>query len=135
MIYAILDRLKNSVTKDGKSVPILLGSTDTDSKIYPINANMDSIPCITYTDNPISDDGVLKVNRLEIRAIDNDYDHLQEVIKTVSGLLVMYEDEPQYVFQDENIMSCTLNGGGSIEDVNNNIYEKFIYLNIEWRYL
>lgn len=104
MIYAILDRLKNSVTKDGKSVITLLGSTDTDSKIYPINANMDSIPCITYTDNPISDDGILKVNRLEIRVIDNDYDHLQEVIKTVSGLLVMYEDEPQYVFQDENIM-------------------------------
>lgn len=135
MIYAILDRLKNSVAEDGKSVPILLGATDADSKIYPINANMDSIPCITYTDNPISDDGILKVNRLEIRAIDNDYDHLQEIIKTVSGLLVMYEDEPQYVFQDENIMSCTLNGGGSIEDVNNNIYEKFIYLNIEWRYL
>lgn len=135
MIYAILDRLKNNTTKDGQSIPNLLGATANDSKIYPLNANINSIPCISYTDVPVSDDGLLKVNRLEVRAIDNDYDHLQEVVKTVSDILIIQENKPGYIFQDVNIMSCSQNGGGAIEDIQNNIYEKFIYLQIEWRYL
>lgn len=130
MIYAILDKLK----KDNY-LKLLLDVTDTDTKIYPLNADLTKIPCIIYNDSPISDDGILKVSRLEIRAIDNDYDHLQEVIKTVSGLLILYENKPGYVFEDTAIMSCQQNGGGSIEDIQNNIYEKFIYLQIEWRYL
>ncbi|MCR3760420.1 hypothetical protein KYB31_15690 [Clostridium felsineum] len=130
MIYAILNKLNTS-----EDLKALLGTTNTDTKIYPLNANLNSVPCITYTDTPISDDGIIKVNRLELRAIDNDYDHLQEVIKTVSGLLIMYEDQTGYVFEDVNIMSCQQNGGGHIEDVQNNIYEKFIYLQIEWRYV
>lgn len=130
MIYAILDKLK----KDDY-LKLLLDTTDTDTKIYPINADLAKVPCIIYNDSPISDDGILKVDRLEIRAIDNDYDHLQEVIKTVSGLLIISENKPGYIFEDINIMSCQQNGGGHIEDIQNSIYEKFIYLQIEWRYL
>ncbi|KHD34420.1 hypothetical protein NL50_17225 [Clostridium acetobutylicum] len=130
MIYAILNKLNTS-----EDLKALLDATNTDTKIYPLNANLNSVPCITYTDTPISDDGIIKVSRLEIRVIDNDYDHLQEIINTVSGLLILYEDDAGYVYDGVNIMSCQQNGGGSLEDIQSNMYEKFIYLQIEWRYI
>jgi hypothetical protein len=130
MIYAILNKLNSN-----EDLKALLNATSEDTKIYPLNANLNSAPCLAYTDTPISDDGVVKVSRLEIRAIDKDYDHLQEIIKAVSGLLIMYEDETGYVYNNVNIMSCSQNGGGHLEDIQNNIYEKFIYLQIEWRYI
>lgn len=130
MIYAILDKLKSS-----EELSTLLGATEDNTKIYPLSANKDDIPCIAYTDSPVSDEGRLKENRLEIRAIDNDYDHLQEVIKTVSGILIIPENKPGYRFNGANIMSCSQNGGGHIEDIENSIYEKFIYLDIRWRYI
>jgi hypothetical protein len=130
MIYAILDKLKSS-----EELSALLGATEDNTKIYPLNANKDDIPCLAYNDSPVSDEGRLKENRLEIRAIDNDYDHLQEVIKTVSGILIISENQPGYKFNDVSIMSCSQNGGGHVEDIENSIYEKFIYLNIEWRYV
>lgn len=130
MIYAILDKLKNS-----EELSSLLGSTEDNTKIYPLNANKDDIPCLTYTDTPVSDDGILKINRLEIRIIDNDYDHLEQVNKVISDALILYEDQPGYIFNDVVVMSCSQNGGGSLEDIENNIYERFLYFNIEWRYL
>lgn len=130
MIYAILNKLNQN-----EGLKVLLNATDGDTKIYPLNANLGSIPCITYNDTPISDDGIIKVSRLEIRAIDKDYDNLQQIIKAVSNALIMYEDETGYVYDNVNIMSCSQNGGGHIEDIQNNIYEKFIYLQIEWRYI
>lgn len=130
MIYAMINKLKNDTY-----LSTLLNASSTDCKIYPINASIDNAPCLSYNDTPISDDGVIKEDRLEIRAMDKNYDNVVEMIKTVSEILIIKEGDPGFEANGFSILSCTQNGGGSLKDTKNNVYEKFIYLNIEWRYL
>lgn len=130
MIYAIVDKLKNDT-----HLSTILKASSGDVKIYPLNASFDNAPCLVYNDTPVSDDGETKVDKLEIRAIDKDYDNVLEIIKTVSEVLIIKEGDPGYESNGVSIMGCVQNGGGSLKDTKNNVYEKFIYLNIEWRYL
>lgn len=135
MIKAVINRLKAD-----EEVINLLGVTEDDWRIYPLSSNNNG-PCIVYNDTPISNDGRIKVNRLELRVIDHDtneyfsYDHIDLIIKAVSRLLIIPEDEPGYIFENINIMSCFQNGGGSLEDPITKLTEKFLYLNITWRCL
>lgn len=129
MIYAILNRLRNDT-----ELIDLLGITPEDSRIYPLSTT-NLGPCLVYNDSPIGDDGRTKTNRLEMRIIDTDYDHMLFIEKALNEIMIIPEDEPGYVFNGVNIMSCLQNGGGTIEHDGADVVERIIYYEIKWRRL
>lgn len=129
MIYAILNKLKNDA-----DLISLLGITPEDSRIYPLFTT-DFGPCLVYNDSPINDDGRIKINRLEMRIIDTDYDHMLEIEKVLNAVMIIPEDEPGYIFNGINIMSCSQNGGGTLEHDGADVFERIIYYEIKWRRL
>ncbi|MDT8717821.1 hypothetical protein IAI10_14225 [Clostridium sp. 19966] len=130
MIYGILNRLEQDET-----LQTLLNASAEDNKIYPMNADKDKVPCLAFKDNPVSDDGRIKVNRLELRIFDTDYERLEKIARRIGEILIIQEGDEGFIFQDMSIMSCSQDGGGNTEDLANKIYQKYYYFNITWRYL
>lgn len=129
MIYAILNKLKNDA-----DLISLLRITEEDSRIYPLSTTNFG-PCLVYNDSPIGDDGRTKVNRLEMRIIDTDYDNMLLIEKALNEIMIIPEDEPGYIYGSVNIMSCSQNGGGTLEHDGADVFERIIYYEIKWRRL
>lgn len=126
MIYAILNRLKNDT-----QLSSLLSSTENDSKIYPL-FTIGKDCCITYNDSPVSG-GDVKENRLELRIIDNDYDHMMQIEERLNALLDLKEYEQGFIYGNVSVMTSSLNGGGTLENDVTESIERILFYNIKWR--
>jgi hypothetical protein len=127
MIYAVLNRLKNDT-----ELTSLLGVTGSDFRIYPLFTKKKGT-CIVYTDAPVSG-GDIKDNRLELRIIDSDYDKVLRIENALNRLLDIPEGEPGFIYENVNIMSSILNGGGSLENESTGDIERILYYEIKWRW-
>lgn len=78
--------------------------------------------CICYTIYPISDDGVVAQDRLELRLITNTLSEADELKKAILKILLTIGDTEKY-----NYKSCIVNGGGQLKDFNTNTIHTILY--------
>lgn len=115
----------------------LLGATEDDTRIDP-RATHKKTRVIVYKAVPGSYDGHTHMDRLEIRIIDHDDDHLRAIEARVLALLVMKDGEPsrKEAFDGIGTMAvyaCKQNGGGELEDEYD--VHRLLYFNVIWRAL
>lgn len=82
--------------------------------------------CIVYNYYTATDDGAVSSYRLEIKVITNKYEAGQLVKDTVVKTLVTVGDEPL----TNTILSCNVNGGGSLRDSATEQYQQIIYFDV-----
>ena len=86
--------------------------------------------CILYTLSPISDDGSVRVDRLQLTVISGDMDTLEAADRRVRKLLLTPDDR---AVSDTNIMQITVNGGGTLRDDARKKHHRILYLQITSR--
>lgn len=115
----------------------LLGASDEDSRIDPrVTAKKTRV--VVYKVVPVSADGHFRTDRIEIRLIDRDDDHIRAIQERVLALLLMREgDAPRTLSLDDlgkiAVYACVQNGGGELEDGYD--IHRLLYFNVKWRYL
>jgi hypothetical protein len=107
MILQILSILKND-----EALKQLLGASESDSRIYPFSAPLKD-KCIVYTFSPVTDDKILRQDRLEVRTIAKDLETATAIESRVRALLLTLGD---------TAIQIGLNGGGTLEDMKTGTY-------------
>jgi hypothetical protein len=79
-------------------------------KIYPLAAEQNKTPCIVYTFSPISDNKIVRIDRLEIRVISKSLITLYETDARVRQILLTMGDTPSVT----GILQASINGGGQL---------------------
>ena len=99
---------------------------------YPVKPfGTDTIEdCILYKLIPLNNDGVIEQDRLEITAISTDLLKAQQIIDKVKDALLTIGDAK---FNNE-ILEISLNGGGSLENLDTGTYHLKAYFIIQTRY-
>ncbi|MDD3502508.1 MAG: hypothetical protein PHE63_00255 [Eubacteriales bacterium] len=87
------------------------------------------IPAIVYTYSPITDDGIKRLDRLEIRIISEDYSHALAVDEAITACLLTAGDNSK----DNKILNINKNGGGSLKDDNTQTYHLFSFYIVQSR--
>lgn len=78
---------------------------------------------IIYNHYPISDDGAISRQRLELRLITNTYSEAESNRKEIIGALVPVGDNTLI----NGITACELNGGGSLYEGETKTYHTLLY--------
>ena len=81
--------------------------------------------CIIYTTS-CGDDGAVARHRLELRLITSTYAEAEEYKKTILSTLITTGDDSL----TDDILSCTLNGGGSLYDGGTKTYHTLMYFDV-----
>lgn len=78
---------------------------------------------IIYNHYPLSDDGAVSRQRLELRLVTNTYSEAESYRKQIIGALVPVGDN----ILIEGITACELNGGGSLYEGDTKTYHTLLY--------
>ena len=95
-----------------------------DVPVHPYGTNIVE-ECVCYTWSPVSNDGAVENNRLELRLITRTVAKAEQLRKSILSALVTVGDEPKNGYN-----SCYLNGGGSLWDDNIKMTHTILYLYI-----
>lgn len=85
--------------------------------------------CILYKYYPVSDDGAVAQHTIEIRLITNTIERAEIYKKQIIKALVSVGDDEKI----EGILSCELNGGGSLKEYGTNTIHSLMYFNLTTR--
>lgn len=80
---------------------------------------------VCYTLTPLTDDGAVATDRLEIRIITRTVAKAQDLRQAVVNALVTVGDNSK-----DSYLSCTLNGGGNLWDDNTKLSHTILYFYI-----
>jgi len=99
---------------------------------YPVKPfGTDTIEdCILYKLVPVTCDGIIQQDRLEITAISTNLLTAQQILEDIKSVLLTVGDTQ---FNDD-ILEISLNGGGNLENVETNTYHLKAYFVIKTRY-
>lgn len=86
--------------------------------------------CIVYNFVPLTCDKVKEQNRLEITVISKSMRKGLEMIKQIKDVLLTLGDDPK----TNNILEVTLNGGGSLENLETNTFHFKAFFIVKSRY-
>lgn len=81
---------------------------------------------MVYSCSPLSDDGIVRRDKLEIHLIDNNLKTLCETDNAIRKELLTIADETL----TNEILQISINGGGTMEDLITNTYHLITYYNI-----
>ena len=127
MIEALLARLKGDTT-----LAALLGVTPADSRIHPHSVEYPG-PAISYEYTDLTDDGIVN-SQVTFRVTSPDYDLTAAIAKRVKSLLhVKANGSGWWYAGTTNILTCKLNGGGSLEMEDVGLYQRFLTFDVKWR--
>lgn len=105
----------------------LLKAIENATGIKPIPLGTEKIEkCIVYNLAPVSDDGLVRQDRLQLRIITNSFEEAMEIGAKISKAVINFGDEAKL----HGITNIVQNGGGSMKDYNTDTVHYWIFLQI-----
>jgi len=116
-----------TVLKQDSELSALLQATAENSKIFAYNADIVELPCITYVFTPVSDNKIIRTDRLEINSISQSFSEALAIDAQIRELMLTFADG-QF---NNRILNIEINGGGSMENMETNTYHYTVYFIID----
>ena len=117
----------------------LLGGSEEEPRIDPRTTTHDDC-AVVYKIVPVSFDGFIHTDRIEIRIIDDNDDAIRSIQDRITALLLIREGDPPRRISGSDgtkiVFSCKVNGGGDLDDYTvkqiPNVH-RLLYFNTIWR--
>lgn len=121
------------------SLRTLLGASTEEPHIDPRTTTLDN-HAVVYKVVPVSFDGFIHTDRIEIRIIDDNDDTIRAIQERITALLTIREGDPPKRISGSDgttiVFSCKVNGGGDLDDYTvkqlANVH-RLLYFNTIWR--
>ena len=108
----------------------IIREIEAQTKLPMFPSITDSIgECIVYSYEPVSDNGVVRKDRLTLRIIAETLPKVNEIDDMLRNILITIGDEKKI----EGIFDCYVSGGGVLRDTDTHYYHsiKYYYITIK----
>lgn len=124
----IIDDILTALRSDAELAVILEATQDND-KIYAFEAPVEEVPVITYKFTPVTDNKIIRTDRLEITCIGDSLGKAYQLDEKIRDILITYGDDDF----NNKILEIDINGGGSLSDIDSGTYHQTCYFIIDSR--
>lgn len=124
----IIDDLLNALRADSELATLLEATQDND-KIYAFEAPIEEVPVIVYKFTPITDNKIIRTDRLELTCISDSLGLTYQLDEKIRDIFITYGDDNF----NNRVLEIDINGGGSLSDIDSGTYHNTCYFIIDSR--